>query len=115
MHRNSRAGQNTGLEGPSPENEAPTAFKIKELDEQLADYTSDELKQISVLPPGSRLKQGATYINLKDPARREFTATAEMKADSSNWYVPKIETNYLLWNRLIRVENPKRLGEANES
>ena len=93
LHRNSRAGQNTGLEGPRPEKDAPTAFEIKELHERLADYTSDELKQISVLPAGSRLKQGATYINLKDPARREFTATAEMEADSSDWYVPKKETD----------------------
>jgi len=109
------AGRNVGLEGPHPEKDAPTAYEIKELHNQLAGYTSDELKQIPVMPRGSRLEQGAKYIDLQDPERREFTAMGNMEAGPDNWYVPKTEVGYQLWNRLTGVENPERLGEASNS
>ncbi len=109
------AGKNYGLEGPHPEQNAPTAYDVKDIHRQLEGYTDDELKQIPVLPQGSRLEQGATYIDLKDPERTEFTAMGGMEAGSDNWYVPKTEVGYQLWNRLIGVQNPERLGEANES
>lgn len=109
------AGRNVGLEGPHPEKDAPTAYEIKELHSQLEGYTSDELKQIPVLPQGSRLEQGATYIDLMDPERRQFTAMGNMEAGPNNRYVPKTEVGYQLWNRLTGVQNPERLGEAGES
>lgn len=111
------AGRNVGLEGPHPEKaeDAPNAYEIKELHNLLDGYTADELKQIRVLPQGSRLEQGAKYINLKDPARQEFTAMGVMEAEPNNWYVPKTEVPYWLWNRLIGVDNPERLDESNQS
>lgn len=115
LHHDSMAGQNVGLKGPQPEKDAQNAYEIKELHSLLEDYTSDELKQIPVLPSESRLKQGATYINLKDPAREEFTAMGNMEAEPNGWYVPKTEVDYQLWNRLTGVQNPERLDEANES
>jgi hypothetical protein len=116
LHPQPNAGRNVGLEGPHPEKEEiPTAYDIKELHRQMEGYTDDELKQIRVLPQGSRLEQGAKYIDLKDPERKEFTAMGGMEAGSDNWYVPKTEVDYQLWNRLIGVQNPERLGEANES
>ncbi len=115
LNPNSMAGRNVGLEGPHPEKEqdAPNAYEIKELHRLLEGYTDDELKQIRVLPQGSRLEQGATYIDLMDPERKEFTAMGSMEANSNNWYVPKTEIDYRLWNRLTGVENPDRLGETN--
>ncbi len=109
------AGRNVGLEGPHPEKDAPNASEIKELHSLLEGYTNDELKQIPVLPQGSRLEQGAKYIDLKDPERKEFTGMGNMEAGSDNWYVPKTEVDYQLWNKLTGVQNPERLGEANES
>jgi hypothetical protein len=111
------AGRNVGLEGPHPEkeNDAPNAYEIKELHNLLEGYTADELKQIRVLPQGSRLEQGAKYIDLNDPERKEFTGMGGMEAGPNNWYVPKTEVDYQLWNRLIGVQNPERLGESNES
>lgn len=109
------AGQNFGLEGPHPEKEAPNASEIKEIYNQLQDYTKAELKQIPVLPPGSRLEQGAKYIDLKDPEPKEFTAMGNMEAGPDNWYVPKTEVDYQLWNRLTGVQSPERLGETGES
>ncbi len=117
LNPNPMAGRNVGLEGPHPEkeNDAPNASDIKELHSVLEGYTNDELKQIRVLPSGSRLEQGATYIDLMDPERKEFTAMGAMEAGPNNYYVPKTEVGYQLWNRLIGVDNPERLGEANES
>ena len=114
LNPNSMAGQNYGLEGPHPEKDAPNAYEIKELHNQLQEFTNDELKQITVLPSGSRLEQGATYIDLRDSERKQFTAMGSMEAGEDNWYVPKTEIDYLLWNRLTGVQNPERLGEASE-
>ena len=76
--------------------------------------TADALKQIPVLWAGARLEQGATYIDLRDPRRREFTATGDMSAGDDNWYVPKDAVDYELWNRLIGISNPERLYAAPE-
>lgn len=115
LHPDAMAGQNYGLEGSHPEKDAPNASEIKELYSLLPSYSKDELKQIPVLLPGSRLEQGAKYIDLKDPERKEFTAMGSMEAGTENLYVPKTEVDYQLWNRLTGVQNPDRLGEANES
>ncbi len=115
LNPNAMAGQNFGLEGPHPEKDAPSAYEIKELHSELEDYTSDQLKNIPVLPSGSRLEQGAKYIDLKDPERKEFTAMGGMEAGPDNMYVPKTEVDYQLWNRLKGVQNPDRLGEASDS
>lgn len=109
------AGQNHGLEGSHPEKDAPNASEIKELHSLLEGYTNSDLKQIPVLPQGSRLEQGAKYIDLNDPERKEFTAMGNMEAGPDNYYVPKTEVDYQLWNRLTGVQNPERLGEASES
>jgi hypothetical protein len=115
LNPNPMAGQNHGLEGPHPEKDAANAYEIKELHSILEGYTSNELKQIPVLPQGSRLEQGAKYIDLMDPERKEFTAMGGMEAGTNNKYLPKTEVDYQLWNRLTGVQNPERLGEANES
>lgn len=103
------AGQNVGIENPHPEQTARTAYDLKDAHRLLEGITDDGLKQIPVLPLGARLEQGATYIDLQDPQRREFTATGDMAAGPDNWYVPKDGVDYELWNRLIGVRNPERL------
>jgi hypothetical protein len=74
----------------------------------------DKLKQLPVLPPGSRLQQGATYIDLRAPKPTEFTARGDEEANPDHWYVPKSAVDYQLRNRLIGVRNPERLGMAGE-
>lgn len=88
------------------------AYDIKELYGKLADLTDDELKDIPVLPLGSRLEQGAKYIDLLHREQGEFVATAGMVADEDHYYVPKKETDYIIWNRLRQVGNPARLDES---
>lgn len=106
------AGENYGDQGPHPEKTAATAYDVKGAHRQLQELADDELKQIPILPTGSRLEQGATYIDLRAPSPREFAATGNMEAGPDNWYVPKTEVPYPLWNRLIGVRNPERLDES---
>lgn len=89
-----------------------TADDIKSMHTVLADLTDDELKSIVIVPQGMRLKQGATYIDLKHLENGEFVAEANMVAGPDNAYVPKKETDYVLWNRLNQVSNPARLDES---
>ena len=88
-----------------------SAYDVKELYNKLADLTDDELKNISIVPVGSRLEQGATYLDLQHLEQDPFVATAGMIADEDHYYVPKKATDYVLWNRLNQVSNPARLDE----
>ena len=114
LNPNRMAGQNIGLDNPHPEQTARTAYDVKEAHRQLEGITDDGLKQIPILWPGARLEQGATYIDLRDRGRREFTATGDMSAGEDNWYIPKDAVDYELWNRLIGIRNPERLYTAPE-
>jgi hypothetical protein len=69
------------------------ASETKELRNLLGDaFSPDELREIRGVAEGARLQQGKIYINLRDPARRPFTATAAMTVSQHNLYVPKADT-----------------------
>ena len=106
LNPNPMAGQNHGVETNQEGRYELTAYGIKELHSKLEGFTDDELKQIPVLKPGTRLQQGATYIQLNDPQRQEYTGMGDMSVEESNFIVPKSEVGYELWNRLIGVKNP---------
>lgn len=91
-----------------------SAYEVKDLYDTLADLTNDELKQVSIVPVGSRLEQGAKYIDLQHLEQGEFVATAGMIAEEDHYYVPKKATDYMLWNRLNQVTLPARLDEGNQ-
>lgn len=103
------AGENHGLTDPAGYGE--TAYDVKDLYGTLADLTNDELRSIPIMPLGSRLEQGAKYIDLRHLEQGEFTATADMLADEDHYYVPKKLVDYVLWNRLNQVSNPARLDD----
>ncbi len=77
-----------------------TAYDLKDLHRTLAGITDDGLKAINVLPEGAKLDQGATYLDLHDPQRHEFTATGDMVAEHDHWIVAKDDVDYELWRRL---------------
>lgn len=104
------AGENHG-QGLSLE-AGLSAYDVKELHDKLADLTDDELKNIPIVPIGSRLEQGAKYIDLAHLEQDEFVATGGMVADEGHYYVAKKATGYVLWNRLNQVDNPVRLDES---
>lgn len=106
------AGQNYGMRGEQNEMPLTPASDIKEVVDLLSGFTEGELNQVPVLPIGGRLEQGATYLDLADPERREFTAMGGMVAGPDHYYVPKDKVGYVLWNRLTGVSNPERLDEG---
>ena len=114
LNPNESAGQNSGVMASQQEKEAPTAHDMKEVMDAFPDFTSDELKQIPILPPGTRLQQGATYIDIHAPSARPFKARGDQEAQEYNWYVPKSEVDYVLWNKLTGVDTPARLDEEDE-
>lgn len=94
-------GQNIGLP-----RDLPSAHDSHELRSSLQDFTPQELNEIAVVPPGARLQQGATYLNLA--TRSEFTATGDMEAGEHDRLVPKADVPYTLYNRLRGIEGPER-------
>jgi hypothetical protein len=108
------AGENTGNANVGGEESLHTLADVQEAREKLKGFPKDALRQIPVVPEGERLKQGATYIDLRNGEPKEFTATGEMRATKDHWYVPKTDTDYQLWNGLLGVDNPERLGTGNQ-
>jgi hypothetical protein len=110
LNPNHLAGQNIGVasaemsqgEGDS----ARTAFHLRKAGVEFGGIEDSELKQVPVLANGSRLQQGATYVDLASPRRVEFTATGNMSAEAEHAYVPKDRVPYEIWNRLIGDEKP---------
>ena len=89
LNPDAAAGINHGRVGPHPERNNPrTAFAVKEAHRLLGEFTDDQLKQMPILPAGGRLEQDATYIDLGDPQRKEFTATSGMEARPGSLLVP---------------------------
>lgn len=103
------AGQNLGISEAQPSKQGPTAYDVKPVHERFKQFSDDELKQLRLLPVGSRFEQGATYIDLNSLDLGEFTATGDMHVGPHNWVVAKKEVPYELWNRLLGVETQKRL------
>jgi hypothetical protein len=107
----------TGLKfdkiGPHPEkDDRRTADDVKEAHRQLVDWTDDELKRIPLMPAGARLEPGAIYVDLREPARREFIATGDMMVPADGLYVPKSEVDFRTWNRLLGIRTAERIGQA---
>jgi hypothetical protein len=113
LNPEAQAGQNN--EYSEDIKQAATAYEIKEIHRQFHGFSDDELKRIPLLARGTRLEQGATYVDLQDQQLREIKATGDMRAGPNNWYVPKSEVDYQLWNRLIGITNPERLGDADDA
>src|SRR5688500_2468198 len=96
-------GQNIGGESEAQERVARTAYDVKTVHRLLAGFTDDELKQIPILEPGTRLRQHATYLDLE---QGPFTAEGMMFAAALQYLVPKDRVHYELWNRLVGEEKP---------
>lgn len=106
-------GENSGHQsGVTAEKLIPLS-SIKEARTHFTDEPFD-LDQMRIVAPGVRLEQGGVYVNARDRRRVEFKASAQTVADEQHWYVPKQDTDYVTWNRLIHVTNPERLDEETE-
>jgi hypothetical protein len=119
LNPNSMAGQNVGAPEVAPEvaiermDDTRTAYDIKDIHRRLAEIPNNELKDIRVLAEGSRLLQGATYLDLKDLEKGEFTATADMEVLTDSWIIAKKNVPYTIWNLFLGIDSPERISEAN--
>lgn len=108
------AGVNIGPAAPQPGQGARTAADLKQIHRRLRDLPDDRLDQLSVLPPGTRLQQGAVYLDLRRLDDGEFTARGDQEVDRGDWIVAKKQVDYRLWNYLIGVDEPERIGSSDE-
>lgn len=108
------AGQNIGASSKPSNLRAHTAGEIDVLAGRLGNFSRDDLSQIPIVPLGTKLKQGAVYLDMRIPAPVPFTATADIKATELNYYAPKAEIPYELWDRLVEALGPASMGEASE-
>jgi len=106
LNPNHLAGQNIGLDSEAQIETERSAFHLRRAGHDLSQLDDDELKQVPVLPEGTRLQQGATYVDLTIEPLHEFTARADMSAGATNAYVPKDRVPYEIWNRLIGEPKP---------
>jgi hypothetical protein len=100
------AGQNVGRGSDEVGSEHMTAFHLRKRGRSLNGLEDDELKQMPLVPAGTRLQQGATYVNLATDSPLEFTATGEDVAAPDDAYVPKDRVPSEIWNRLIGEPKP---------
>jgi hypothetical protein len=100
------AGQNIGPASETGTEREWTAFHLRKRGAELRGMDDEELKQVPVLSLGTRLQQGATYVDLSQREPQEFTARGDMSAEAGNAYVPKDRVPYEIWNRLIGEPKP---------
>ena len=114
LNPNRMQGQNIGASS-KPSNLRPhTAAEIDVLAGRLGSFSHDELLQIPIVPVGTKLKQGAVYLDMRIPAPVPFTAIADIKATELNYYAPKAEIPYELWDRLVEALSPASMGEPSK-
>ena len=51
-----------------------TAFHLRKRGHELRGVDDEDLEQVPLVPMGTRLQQGATYVDLNEPEPKEFTA-----------------------------------------
>jgi hypothetical protein len=106
LHPDRGAGQNHGRAPSDRELMIPTAFDVKDVHRALREFNDEELKQIPILPEGTRLQQGATYVDLAAPRREEVKYNAGKQVEANELFVPKDRVPYWIWNRLIGEPKP---------
>lgn len=116
LHKNYGAGVNRSDRGANPDQDAPSAYDMKEIHALLPHINDDELRRMVILPEGSMLEQGATYLDLRHMDRGEFTAEKPEAVGPSNLnlFVPKQQVDYVVWNKLRGVDDPQRLDQADD-
>ncbi|MDQ2688323.1 MAG: hypothetical protein M3Y28_10700 [Armatimonadota bacterium] len=96
------ADNHTGQQGLLPTDDEPiSGGDVKKLHEMLPDFHNDELRRLSVVPPGTRLKQGATYCDLRFRESGELVAHGEEEVHDE-LFVAKSDVDYEIWNKLLR-------------
>src|SRR5919206_4598849 len=101
-----QAAEDYGTATVDREAQLQTAYDVKEIHRSLAGFSDDDLKQIPIVPTGTHLEQGATYIDLSEERPSEVKVNAGVIARDGHYYVPKNRVPYTIWNRLIGEARP---------
>lgn len=117
LHQNYGAGVNRADRGANPDQNAPSAYDMKEIHSLLPDLSDEELRRVVLMPEGSILEQGAVYLDLRHMDRGEFKAEKPEVVGPPNLYlfIPKQQVDYVVWNKLRGVTDPERLDQADDS
>lgn len=83
--------------------ESGSAADDKVLHERLNMLSNDELARVAVVERGTRLDQGATYLDLNNLDRGPFKALGGQEAGAENRFVAKRDLDYEMWNRLTGI------------
>jgi hypothetical protein len=94
--------------------ESTPASADKLLHNRLSELTGDELSRLQILEPGTRLEQGAAYVDLNRLSDGPFKAIGGHEATEGNRYVAKRDTDYELWNRLVGQDSDPEIERPNE-
>jgi hypothetical protein len=87
---------------------------FKDLVRRMVDFSRHELRQMVVLPVGSRLGQGAVELDAAQPERGAFTAMATMEATAGSYIVARIKVDCQLWQTLLGVTTPAYLDQEGQ-
>lgn len=85
-----------------------SAADFKELHGMFPNFTNDELRQIPVLAAGERLEPGRTYLDLFSLDSGELSPPHGVEVGPDRLFVAKHACDYVLWNRLRGLDNPRR-------
>jgi hypothetical protein len=106
LNPNHLAGQNIGPASEARVAEEGNALHLRKRGVRIEGLDDEQLKSVPVIAEGERLQQGATYVDLNENPRHEFTAEGDMEAGDDNAYVAKDRVSYQIWNRLIGEPKP---------
>ena len=93
-------GQGQNLPQNADTSNTRSAYDLKDLHEKFPGLSSADLKNLTILPLGTKLEQGATYLDLNRLEEGEFKARADFEITDSNLLVAKTGVDYELWDRL---------------
>lgn len=97
-----RSDQHTGQQAMMPTSEDDrNATDEKGVYDLLhaAGWHKDEIRRVLLVPRGTRLKMGGTYLDLRNPAAGELTAHGEEEVHDE-WLVAKRDEDYEIWDKL---------------
>ena len=97
LHGDSHTGQNGMMK---PDGDLIEGTEIKMVYEMLPEWHKDELRRLFFVAPGTRLKQGDVYLDLRTPDRGELIAHGEEEVHEE-LLVPKKAVDYEIWNKLM--------------
>lgn len=90
-------------------------YDAKNLHRRLQQFEGDELKAIPH-PCERNAPRAGEYLHRPASGRLpRGHGQGDTEPATPDWYVPKSEVNNVTWNRLIGIDNPKRLDQADDA